>query len=49
MAATAVLIFKFVKFYWQTVSGGLRLIIVLNVDKIGLSIAEILEFFEFSR
>jgi len=37
-------IFKFVKFYWQTVSsGGPRCIIVLNFIKIGLSVTEILQ------
>jgi len=35
MAGDAILIFKFVKFHWQTVSGRPRLIIVLNVVKIG--------------
>ena len=33
--ATLSWIFKFVKFHWQTVSGRPRLIIVLNVVKIG--------------
>jgi len=40
--------FKFVKFYWLTVSGGPRRITVLNFVKIGLSVAEILRFIEFS-
>jgi len=38
-----------VKFHWQTVSGRPRLIIMLNVIKIGYSFAEILQFFEFSK
>jgi len=37
-----------VNFHWRTVSGGPRLIIVLNFVKIGLSIVEILQFFKFS-
>ena len=42
-------IFKFVKFYWQRVSGGPRLIILLSVIKMGFSVVEILQFFEFLR
>jgi len=42
-------IFKFVKFHWQTVPGRQRLIIVLNVVKIGRLVVEILQFFEFSK
>jgi len=45
MAAAVILDLKFVKFYWQTVSGGPRRIIVLNVVKIGQSVAKILRFF----
>jgi len=37
-------IFKFVKFHWQTVSGRPRLIIVLNVVKIGRLVVETLHF-----
>jgi len=47
IADAAVLDFKFVKFHWQTASGRPRLIIVLNVVKIGRFVAEILQFFEF--
>jgi len=42
-------IFKYVKFYWLTVSGGPRHITVPNFVTIGRYIAEILRFFEFSR
>jgi len=35
MAGDAILDFQIVKFHWQTVSGRPRLIIVLNVVKIG--------------
>jgi len=42
-------IFEIVNFYFLTVSGGPRRIIVPNFVKIGRSVAEILRFFEFSR
>ena len=42
-------IVKFAKFYWLTVSGGHRRITVANFVKIGHSIAEILQFFKFSK
>jgi len=42
-------IFKFVKFYWLTVSGGPRRITVPNFVKIGRSFVKILRFFEFSK
>jgi len=42
-------IFKFVKFHWQTVSGRPRLIIVLNVMKIGHFVADTLRFLKFSN
>ena len=41
------LIFKFVKFNWQTVSGRPSLIIVLNVVKIGPFVVETLHFLNF--
>jgi len=47
--ATPSWIFKFVKFHWQTVSGRPRLIIVLNVVKVGGYVMETLHFFEFSK
>jgi len=49
MAAAAILDFKFVKFHWQTVSERPRVIIMLNVVKIGRSVEEILLFLEFSK
>jgi len=39
-------IFKLVKFYWQMVSGGPRCIILQNIVKISLSVAEISHFFQ---
>jgi len=42
-------IFKCVKCYWLTVSGGPIRITVPNFIKIDRSVAEILRFFEFSR
>jgi len=42
-------IFKFVKLHRQTEAGRPRLIIVLNVVKIGRLVVEILQFFEFSK
>ena len=42
-------IVEFTKFYWLTVSGGPRRIIVLNFIKIGCSIAAILRFCKFSK
>jgi len=42
-------IIEFAKFYWLTVSGGPRRIIVPNFVKTGRSIAYILPFFEFSK
>jgi len=41
--------FNFLKFYRPTVSGRPRLIIVLNIVKIGLLVVETLHFFEFSK
>jgi len=49
VADAAILNFQTVKFHWQTVSGRHRLIIVLNVVKIGRLVVEILQFFEFSK
>ena len=49
MAYAAILDFKFVNFHCQTVSGRPRLIIVLNVVKIGRSVVEIFRFFEFPK
>ena len=40
---------KLLNFIGRQVSGGPKLIIMLNVVKIGLSFAKILQFFEFSR
>jgi len=40
---------KFVKFHRQTVSGRPRLIIVLNIVRIGRLVVETLHFFEFSK
>jgi len=49
MAAAAILIVEFAKFYWLTVSGGARRITVSNFGKTGRSVAEILRFFECSK
>jgi len=42
MAAAAILDIQICIFHWQTVSGGPRLIIVLNIVKIGLSVVDIM-------
>ena len=49
MAAVAILDFQFVKFYWQTVSGRPRRIIVINVVKIGISVAEKIAIFRIFK
>jgi len=49
MAAASILDFQTSEILLADVSGGPRHIIVLNVVKIGLSVAAILQFFEFSR
>jgi len=47
MAATAILHFKFLKFYWLTMPGVPRGIAMPNFVKIGQSFAEIPQFFNF--
>jgi len=42
-------IFKIVKFYWLTGCGEPRCITMPNFDKIHQSVAELLQFFDFSR